>query len=484
MRLMHLRIGLAFVVVGLTMEACASGSNTQPPGGSGEDSGSRPAGSDGGLLLLPDRPSSGSGSGSGSSVDSGSSGGSGSGSGSDGGGGTGTGSSSGSVDSGPPPSAAGYAIPLAAPGGPDFEYTAQVTVGDQSFVMSIDTGSSTAALAGTSCSGCTAVSPLYTPSSSATTSGQKASSEYEDGSSWSGPIYTDTVGLGEGTPSISLKLADITKAKTFFDGQNDYQGILGLGPTQNVVTGTTAYMPAVMAAGVANLFAFQLCDVTGANAGTMWLGGNGGFSGTIIYTPLVAISDNNPYYAINVDAMTLGGTSIVTGASATFAQPVLDTGTSLFYVPTSVFNSFQTALEASAGFKAVFGTQTFATSGQDEGCVTDATATDAEVESMLPQISLSLPNVTSGQPDVTIQASSLDTYLYNGGSGMYCLAIQDGGTQDPSTFGDAFMQAFGISIDLGAQQIGFAPTACATPQIHQPHHPARLGPHRPARTHR
>ena len=30
------------------------------------------------------------------------------------------------------------------------------------------------------------------------------------------------------------------------------------------------------------------------------------------------------------------------GASATFAQPVLDTGTSLFYVPTSVFDAFQT----------------------------------------------------------------------------------------------------------------------------------------------
>jgi hypothetical protein len=481
-----LRTGLAFVLVGVALAACSSSSSNSQPGGSGQDGGIGAALSDGAtdstIMLLIDSGSLRGGSGSGSSVDSGSS----SGSVSDSSSGSGSGSSSGgaSVDSGSSSASAGFAIPLSAPDGADVEYTAQVTVGNQSFVMSIDTGSSTAAVAGTACSGCTGVSPLYTPSSSATATGKRAQSEYEDGSGWSGPIYTDTVSLGDGSPSLSLALADITKATSFFDGSNDYQGILGLGPTQNVVAGTTAYMPAVIAAGVANIFAFQLCDGTGEGAGTMWLGGNGGFGGTIVYTPLVAITNNNPYYAINVDSVSLGGTSVVANASATFAQPVLDTGTSLFYVPTSVFNAFQTALKGSSGFQAVFGTNTFATSGQNAGCLTDATVTDAQVESMLPQISLALPNVTSGQPDVTIQASPLDTYLYNGGSGTYCLAIQDGGTQDPSTFGDAFMQAFGISIDLDKQQVGFGATGCLAPQFHRARHPAARGPHRPARAHR
>jgi hypothetical protein len=486
-----LRIGLAFVLVGVALPACSSSPSNSQPGGSGQDGGTGAAHADGApdsmIMLLIDSGSLGSAASSASSVDSGSSSGGGGDSGSSSGSGSGSSSSSSSTsssasgDSGSSSASGGFAIPLSAPDGADFEYTAQVTVGDQSFVMSIDTGSSTAAVAGTSCSGCTGVTPLYTPSSSATATGKRASSQYEDGSGWSGPVYTDTVGLGNGSPSVSLSLADITKATSFFQGMNDYQGILGLGPTQNVVTGTTAYMPAVMAAGVANIFAFQLCDGTGADAGTMWLGGNGGFGGTIVYTPLVAITNNNPYYAINVDSMSLGGTSVVSNASATFAQPVLDTGTSLFYVPTSVFNAFQTALQASSGFKAVFGTSTFATSGQNAGCLTDSSVTDAQVESMLPQISLSLPNVTSGQPDVTIEASALDTYLYNGGSGSYCLAIQDGGTQDPSTFGDAFMQAFGISIDLDKQQIGFGATGCLAPQVHRERHPAK-SPHRPART--
>jgi hypothetical protein len=375
----------------------------------------------------------------------------------------------------------GYAIPLASPDGADFEYTTQVTIGDQIFALSIDTGSTTLAVAGTSCTGCTGVSPLYTPSQSATPTGNSASSTYADGSGWSGPVYSDTVGLGNGSSSVSLDLVKITRARSFFDGTNDYQGILGLGPQGNAEPNTTGYIPAIVTAGLDNNFAFELCDNTGANAGTMWLGGGGGAT-AVQHTPLVPIDNNNPFYSINVDAMSLGSTSIVTNASSTFQQPVLDTGTSLFYVPTSVFEAFEDALQSSAEFKAVFGSNTIATSGQNAGCVTDSSVTDSQVESGLPLIVLSLPNVTSGQPDVTIQASALDTYLYSQGSGQYCLAIQDGGTQDPSTFGDAFMQAFHIDIDVTNGRVGFAqPTTCVAPAMRRIRHPVKNGPHRPPR---
>jgi hypothetical protein len=224
--------------------------------------------------------------------------------------------------------------------------------------------------------------------------------------------------------------------------------------------------------------AFELCDNTGSNAGTMWLGGDGSPAKAPVYTPLLPISNNNAFYAINVNGMSLGGTSISTATASTFAQPVLDTGTSLFYVPTSVFNTFQTTLLASSAFKTLFGSNTFATSGTNQGCLTDATVTDAEVEAQLPALTLSLPSVTSGQPDVTITASAMDTYLYNGGSGQYCLAIQDGGTQDASTFGDAFLQAFHVIIDVEGSRAGFAQTSCAAPQVHRVRHPLKAGPHR------
>jgi aspergillopepsin I len=373
----------------------------------------------------------------------------------------------------------GYAIPLSSPDGPDDLYTAQVTIGNQDFAMDIDTGSTTLGVAGSSCtSGCTGVSPLYTPSASATATGNTASTEYGDGSGWSGSVFSDTVGLGDGSPSVSLDIVEITHATGgFFDVSNDYQGILGLGPQELAEPNTSGYIPVVVSAGLDNIFAFELCDNTGANAGTMWLGGDGSAT-SAQHTPLVPIDDNNPFYAINVDALSLGGATIVTSASSTFQQPVLDTGTSLFYVPTSVYTEFKAVLEASAEFKAVFGSNVISGSG----CVTDASVTDAQVESGLPPIMLSLPNVTSGQPDVTIQASALDTYLYNAGGGGYCLAIQDGGTTDPSTFGDAFMQAFHIVIDVTGGRVGFAPpTSCVPPAMRRIRHPAKNGPHRPPR---
>jgi len=371
----------------------------------------------------------------------------------------------------------GYAIPLASPDGADYLYTAQVTVGDQTFAMDIDTGSATLAVAGATCTtGCTGISPLYTPSASAASTGHTVSSLYADGSGWSGSTYSDTVGLGNGSPSVSLDLVEITHATGgFFDSNNGYQGILGLGTQGLAQQYTTGFIPVVVGTGLDNTFAFDLCDNPGANAGTMWLGGDGG-AGSMQYTPLVPIDGSNPFYAINVDGMSLGGTSVATNASNLFQQPVIDTGTSLFYVPTSVYVAFKTALQASAGFKAVFGSNAF--SGSD--CVADASVTDDEVESMLPQIALSLPNATSSEPDVTIQASALDTYLYNAGGGQYCLALQDGGTVDPSTFGDAFMQAFHTVIDVDGGRVGFAPpTGCPAPAaMHRILRPARIGPHR------
>jgi Eukaryotic aspartyl protease len=473
---MHSALKLFSIVVGgVALGACGSAHSSELGSlgdGDGGTAGSNGSSSGGSTLT------NGSSSGASSSSSSSSGGGS-----SSGGSSSGASSSSSSSSGG----STGYAIPLAAPEGSDSEYTAQLTIGGQAFAMQIDTGSTTAAVAGTSCSGCTGVSPLYTPSSTAMVTGQQGSSVYEDQSSWSGPIYADSVGLGSGSPSVSIDLVEITTASVnssmttaFFTGGNDCQGILGLGPSGNAIAGTTGYMPAVMKAGVTNVFAFKLCDNTGSNAGTMWLGGDGSPESDVVYTPLVAISNNNPYYAINVDGMSLGGTSIVASAASTFAQPVLDTGTSLFYVPTTVFNAFQTALEASSGFKTLFGSNTFATSGNNAGCLTDASVTDAQVESMLPSLTLSLPNVTSGQADVTIQASALDTYFYDGGGGQFCLAIQDGGppTQDPSTFGDAFLQAFLTIVDVQGGRVGFATTSCATPQIRRVRHPAKTGPHR------
>jgi hypothetical protein len=173
----------------------------------------------------------------------------------------------------------------------------------------------------------------------------------------------------------------------FFDPNNDFQGILGLGVGELANDNTDGYVPALSAAGLNNIFAFELCDNTGANASTLWLGGDGAVA-SAQYTPPASTVDD-PFYVINVNSLSLGSTNIVTDASTIFKQPLLDTGTSIIYVPNSVYKAFKTDLAASAEFKAVFGNNTFS----DFDCVADASVTDAQVESGLPPIVLSLPSL-------------------------------------------------------------------------------------------
>ena len=77
--------------------------------------------------------------------------------------------------------------------------------------MIVDTGSSTAAVAGTACTAC-AVSPKYTPGSSATDTHMSANAQYGSGS-WTGEIYKDSLGLGAQTPAVPVSLASIATSR-------------------------------------------------------------------------------------------------------------------------------------------------------------------------------------------------------------------------------------------------------------------------------
>ncbi|HEY1550938.1 MAG TPA: pepsin-like aspartyl protease, partial [Kofleriaceae bacterium] len=101
-----------------------------------------------------------------------------------------------------------YTIPLTT-ANQEF-WSPKVTVGGQTFVMDLDTGSTTTAIAGTTCSTCTNVSPEYMPSSTAMDQSKTAESEYADGTGWQGEIYQDTMMVGSGTPEATLDIVDIS----------------------------------------------------------------------------------------------------------------------------------------------------------------------------------------------------------------------------------------------------------------------------------
>ena len=369
-------------------------------------------------------------------------------------------------------------IPLSTPSGEDQGsfYTAVLTASGAMFTLDLDTGSTTTGIAAKTCTGCTGMSPLYTPAATATDQHKTASTQYADDSGWSGEIFADQVGLGNGSPNVMLDFVAISQQQQFFAG-NEYQGILGLGPTELLENGTTSYFALVTQAGVAPILGFELC----ATNGKMWLGGFDASKAAMPmqYTPMLPIDDqNNPFYAVNLSDMGIGGTSLGFGSS-TFQDPIVDTGTSLFYVPTVVQTALIAAVNASAGFKAVFPNQTLSA----DGCVNAAAGTtDAMVDQMLPQLSMSFPSGT-GSATFSVSVGASESYLQDSGGGQFCLVIEGGGEDGNGTMGDTILRAFDTVIDTTSSQIGFAPDAgCEAALIDLPHariHEMGHPPHRP-----
>jgi aspartyl protease len=370
-----------------------------------------------------------------------------------------------------------YAIPLTTPD--ESFWGPQVTIGGQAFMMDLDTGSTTIGVAGATCSQCTGVTPLYAPGTTAVDEHKTASTQYADNSGWSGEIYKDAVGLGQGSPSVPVDVVAMTRQRQFFY-QNQYQGIFGLGAPENAEPSTGAYFDIAAQAGLTPVMAFELCP----DGGTMWIGG---FDATRTadaprYTPLIPISGNQPFYAIDISSMSIGGTVVGTGA-ATFQQPVVDTGTTYFYLPTGVETAVINAINSSTGFKALFGASAQVQDDPNDtgiGCVTAAGVTGAMVDASLPPMTIAMPAVGGGT-DVTVSVKPLQSYMYDAGGGKFCLGIGDGGTQDATTMGDQIMQAFVTIIDLQHQQVGWAPDAGCGPAPRRPRDMTTFHPHPPKR---
>jgi len=364
-------------------------------------------------------------------------------------------------------------IPLTSPDG-SF-WGPMVTLSGQKFMMDLDTGSTTIGVAGSMCTSCTGISPKYTPGGGATDVMKTTSTQYADGSGWSGEIFNDAINLGGNTPDVVMNLASMTKQTSFFF-DNTYQGILGMGAKVNAEPNTDSYFDLGATSGLNPVMAFEICD---AGTGTMWLGGydETKASGTMAYTPLLAITSNQPFYAIDITGMKIGDTSVGTGA-ATFQKPIVDTGTTFFYVPTPVDKAIIAAINANASFKTLFGATAKV---KDYGCVkpvAGTTVTAAMIDAMLPPYSMTMPGMNGGA-DITLTVKPSMSYLYDGGTDGWCYAIADGGTVDATTMGDTIMRAFITVIDKANHQVGWALDAGCAMTPHRPMTREGFRPHLP-----
>jgi hypothetical protein len=327
------------------------------------------------------------------------------------------------------------AIPLSADGG---GYTAKFTIGGQAFDVIVDTGSTSAGIAATTCTNC-GVHPEYAPGT-ATDLHQTASSQYGSGS-WKGEIFEDAATMG-GEPSVALDFASITSQTGFFDGSS-FQGILGLGPDGLLLPHTTSYLTKLIASGMKGQLAFQLCP----DGGTMWLGGYDAAAATAApaFTP---INTAAPYYLVGVGNATVVGSASLT--SADFGPTIIDTGTTLTYVPVAVVNAVIAGVKGSSGYSAVFGTQDLT-----DGSCLNTTMTSAQIDAMLPALSLSFAGATT-----PIELPATRSYLFDQGSGQYCFTFSDSsqlfGGQKVSLFGNTLLAGMLTVFDIANQQIGFA----------------------------
>lgn len=329
-----------------------------------------------------------------------------------------------------------YTAPLMLPGNP----TQQVIV---------DTGSSTLAVASSTCTSC-GVSPLYMPSAGAVDQHKTTSSMYGDGSGWTAEVYQDMVQLGSAA-TVQVDFGAITSSSGFFrnlgngSGTIPYQGIMGLGSDALLTMGTTSYPTAAFMAGTAKQMAFQLCPDTG----TMWLGGvdPAAEASAPAITPMVS---GFPYYAVNVSDVAVGGTSLGVAQSG-FGPTIVDTGTSISFIPNAALTKLSTAITSSPGYSAVFGTQALS----DMTCMTTS-KTASQIDAMLPPLEVTFPGAQGMPADVPATKS----YLFDAGGGMWCFAFADSsqlfGGFTASLVGDSLLAGYTTTFDVGNHQIGFA----------------------------
>jgi hypothetical protein len=372
----------------------------------------------------------------------------------------------------------GFHMPLQSLGA--FSYTVKLEAGVEYFDVIVDTGSSTTGVAAATCAGCTKVSPLYTPGPTATEKMLPPNSQcpgsvpvctqYADGTGWGGNVFTDQSWLRG--PFVPLDLVAISSQNGFFDNSGAYEGIMGFGPKQLLEDGTSSYMDKLASMYASTeLMAFRLCSFSG----DMWLEGYDPMAAAADpqWTPMVPIdASNNPFYAVQIAGVAVG-TNALAVTAADFGPVLLDTGTSISYIPDPALIKLLAAINNDPTFKTMFNNKTVSDTPTG-GCVTAAGVTSNDVDMMLPALSVSYPDGKGGSFTIDVPASQ--SYLYPVGMGQFCLAFSSAGPDATggSLIGDTLLTGMLTIFDVQNLQIGLAPQAGCAPFDPLPASPAPL----------
>ncbi|KIP04061.1 hypothetical protein PHLGIDRAFT_76564 [Phlebiopsis gigantea 11061_1 CR5-6] len=225
----------------------------------------------------------------------------------------------------------------------DEEWAGTISIGTpaQSFLIDFDTGSSDLWVPSSSCSSSTCSSKNKYKASSSSTSSKKSgtfSIEYGDGSTVSGPIYSETVTVAGLTATAQHFSPVTTLSSSFADDPID--GILGLAWPAISNLNADPFFTNLIAEDVvdAGVFGFKLAS----SGSALFLGGTDtdAYSGSIEYHD---IDTSTGFWQATGASSVVGSKKPNTGIDT-----IIDSGTTIIYGPPSAVKTFYASISGSA----------------------------------------------------------------------------------------------------------------------------------------
>mmetsp|Transcript_68236 Transcript_68236/g.108276 ORF Transcript_68236/g.108276 Transcript_68236/m.108276 type:complete len:405 (+) Transcript_68236:35-1249(+) len=320
--------------------------------------------------------------------------------------------------------------------------TIQIGTPAQDFPVAIDSGSGDLNVEGAGCKGCVTKPPnrAYDPKSSSSSkplfpfvfSDSYQTCDLKEPTAVctiSGRVFQDKVSMA-GLGPVDVKLGSITKQTSNFNQFQEIDGVMGF-----TAGGKSNVFAQLVAAGKCdNVWA--LCMYEGRHSnGTLTIGGvDPRLSDPVAYVPDSGIA----FHSVHVASMKLGEKEFNVGQSA-----ILDTGTNVLLLPSSVYSEFQSSMCADTSLshcQELWQNKCF-------------DLTDNEVAAY--------PPLTMQLDGTTLEMDSKDYLLRGsplaGSAGQYCLGIRNGGSAGGSGFiiGDTTMRHYYLVFDLAQRRIGW-----------------------------
>ncbi|KNA06676.1 hypothetical protein SOVF_178820 [Spinacia oleracea] len=243
---------------------------------------------------------------------------------------------------------------------------------------------------------------------------------YGDGTKSTGILSTDTISFPSATfPSLIIGCGYDQQGHLGIHGD----GIvgLGLGPLS---------LASQLGPNTNHKFSYCLTPRTSSVAGKLKFGADVTASG-VVSTPFTT-QDPPTFYFLTLDGITVGNSSVRVGRDM-----IIDSGTTLTFLPTSIYDSIKTAVK-------------------DAIAVTAVPDPNKAFEPCYETLPSGVPDMVFNFKGADVVLKNVNTFITVGS--LSCLAIVP--SDDSFMFGNIAQVNFEVAYDFKAKQISFAPTDC------------------------